>query len=60
MKEEKEEIGEAEIRIADLPACPVRRGGFLDHEPVLSCGFRVVEPSECLSCGGFWTVVDQC
>lgn len=48
----EEEMGEGETRIADLPPCSVRKGGFLDGEPVLNCGFRVVEASECLSCGG--------
>ncbi len=41
------------ILINKLPHCVQRVGRIYDHKPVMTCGFREIEPTECVKCGGF-------
>ncbi len=41
------------ILISHLPICPQRMGRVQDRKPIMTCGFREIEPTECVKCGGF-------
>ncbi len=41
------------ILISQLPMCPQRIGRTQDRKPIMCCGFREIEPTECVKCGGF-------
>lgn len=43
------------ILINSLPVCSQRMGRVYDKIPVMTCGFREIEPTECVECGGFKT-----
>lgn len=41
------------IIISSLSMCPQRVGRIYDKVVVMTCGFREIEPTECVKCGGF-------
>jgi hypothetical protein len=41
------------IFLDSLPVCMQRIGKVYDRKPVMACGFREIEPTECIKCGGF-------
>ena len=41
-----------DVKISELPPCNIRMGRFYDGKAVIACGFREIEPSECIECGG--------
>jgi len=41
------------IKITRLPQCTLRKGRMYDHKSVMTCGFREIEPDECIDCNGF-------
>ena len=43
------------ILITSLPTCLQRMGRVQDRKPIMTCGFREIEPTECIKCGGFKT-----
>lgn len=41
-----------EIKLKDLPPCGLRKGKLYDGKAQITCGYRGIEPEECIKCGG--------
>ena len=42
-----------EFKMSRLPPCGIRMGRFYDGKAVITCGWREVDPADCIKCGGW-------